>query len=423
MTEETLTIDPAINRGIKAVGVGKKGSKDLTAELAREILDDLKAGQVTDAAKGAFFAALSIKGVTPEEMALAEFFPDGTLSNPRLLAYTIAHDAPEFVKESCAAVLEQKELTRESAYQLGKFLLSDQPGDGARGLIASALRVRYETADEYEGLLLSLQDTIAGPFQVPVPDGDPVIQIAEPFDGVDHNYMLTPCVAQAIQQLSYRVISLVGKNSGPKDGINLYDIVRELNLPFLPGNRRLGLARKPAGGWFIDQKDLAPPLNRWVTLRRQTIKRPFLATLEKFLNPCQARILITSAFHGVYGEKMATIAERAGFPGTIVVRNGIEGTIAFPLTRAVKMLCSARKKDGSYQREEIVFDPMAFLGFEIPVEEKLDRPSLTENAKLIQTFLKKKETPHEQFNHRVAVTCAGLKQALDWVEAHLGMSA
>ncbi len=419
MTEEILTTEPAINRGIKAVGIGKKGSRALTAELAREILDDLKAGQVTDAAMGAFFAALSIKGVTPEEMALAEFFPAGTLTSPSRLAYAIAHDAPPFVKETCAAILEQKELDKETAYRLGQFLISGEPGDGARGLAASALRVRYETAEEYEGLLLSLQESLSRSFLSPVPPGEPIVQLAEPFDGVDHNYMLTPCVAQCLQQLSYRVISLIGKNSGPKDGINLYDIVKELNLPFLPGNRRLGLARKPAAGWFIDQKDLAPPLDRWVMLRRQTIKRHFLATLEKFLNPCQARILITSAFHGVYGEKMATIAERAGFPATIVVRNGIEGTIAFPLTRVVKILCSARGKDGNYQREEIVFDPMAFLGFEIPVEEKLDRPSLTENAKLIQAFLKKKETPHEQFNHRVAVTCAGLKQAITWVETRL----
>jgi len=58
--------------------------------------------------------------------------------------------------------------------------------------------------------------------------------------------------------------------------------------------------------------------------------------------------LIASAFHPPYGEKMMTIAERAGFKGIIIVRNGIEGTIAFPLLREVKLLLSSRQEDGSF---------------------------------------------------------------------------
>ena len=59
--------EPAIVRGIKTVGVGKKGSKPLTAQLAREILKDLNAGKVSAAAKGAFFAGLLAKGMEPQE--------------------------------------------------------------------------------------------------------------------------------------------------------------------------------------------------------------------------------------------------------------------------------------------------------------------------------------------------------------------
>ena len=39
--------EPAINRGIKTVGIGKKGSKALTPELALEIVADLKSGKVS----------------------------------------------------------------------------------------------------------------------------------------------------------------------------------------------------------------------------------------------------------------------------------------------------------------------------------------------------------------------------------------
>ena len=81
----TQTDKPPIVRGIKAVGIGKKGSKPLDPELIREIIADLKAKKVTPAAQGAFFAALTIKGITSQETALDEAFSPGTLSHPERL--------------------------------------------------------------------------------------------------------------------------------------------------------------------------------------------------------------------------------------------------------------------------------------------------------------------------------------------------
>ena len=62
--------DTAITRGIKAVAIGKRGSKPLSPELVQEILDEFKAGSVPDIAKGAFFGALKIRGITEEEKKL-----------------------------------------------------------------------------------------------------------------------------------------------------------------------------------------------------------------------------------------------------------------------------------------------------------------------------------------------------------------
>src|SRR5580698_5055290 len=93
--------EPAINRGIKTVGIGKKGSKSLTSELALEIVEDLKSGKVSDAAKGAFFAGLCAKGIEPQEEILEQAFAPGTLREPSQLLKVIAADAPEFVHWVC----------------------------------------------------------------------------------------------------------------------------------------------------------------------------------------------------------------------------------------------------------------------------------------------------------------------------------
>jgi len=213
--------DSAITRGIKAVGIGKRGSKSLEPELIAEIISEMKSGSVPAIAKGAFFGALKIKGITEDELKFEEIFSPGAFSDTALLAENLVGEAPDFIKSFCARLLQGETLDRKEAEQLGDFLFSNQPGEGARGLVASILRVRYETPEEYEGLLISLQKTFEEPFQGPIPKGAPIIQMAEPFDGVDHSNMITPLIARFCQTLNYRAVSLVGRNGGPKFVYNL----------------------------------------------------------------------------------------------------------------------------------------------------------------------------------------------------------
>ncbi len=388
--------EPAINRGIKTAGVGKKGSKGLSLELALEILEDLKNGKVPAAAKGAFFAGLLAKGVEPQEEVLGEAFPDGTLDDPRSVVEAVAADAPEFARWVCVQLLAGHTLDKQTAYDLGKFLFSEEPGDGARGIVASYLRVRYETDDEYEGLLKALEETI-DPAAVPVlPQGGPIVQIAEPFDGVDHSYMITPLVGKFLKEQGYRPVHMTGENSGPKWEMNLRDIFKELG-------------DVPAYGFAAYENGMSPAFDRWNAVRRQTLKRPFLSTLERFINPFSADILIASAFHPPYGEKMMTIAERRGFKKIIIVRNGIEGSTAFPLMRPVKLLVSALQKDGTYKRQEISFESEATVS----IEERIEHPRAKDNARLIEQYAKNGKTDNALFDLRVQATCAGLERALE----------
>lgn len=411
--------EPAIRRGIKTVGVGKKGSQAMDAALTAEVLADLKAGRATPAAIGAFLAGLLTKGLEPQEMLIAQAFPDGALQDPQKIVEAIASDAPVFVQWICVQLLSGHTLDRATACELGRFLFSDQPGDGARGLVASLLRVRYETDDEYEGLWQAIQETIQPNFRTSTPDGEPIVQMAEPFDGNDHSYLITPIVAGFIQAQGYRVVNMIGRNSGPKLVFNLHDIMKFLpDTQYCLANQDLA---KPlsATGYYIRQVDISPALDRWVGIRHQTIKRPFLATLEKFIKPVDARIVITSAFHPPYGEKMTTISERAGFPGVMVIRNGIEGSIAFPLKRPAKILLSARQENGTYIRHEINMDVESFLGITPAMEERREQLTAQENTRLIQSYLDQGTSHDEWFDLRVKATCEGVRQGLEWLERNI----
>ncbi len=413
--------DSAIVRGIKTVGVGKKGSKPISDDLAQEILVDLKSGKVPDAAKGAFFAGLSFKGIEPQEEILNEYFGrPGVLSDPVLLARALNQDAPKDIQNICERVMAGETLDKQTAFILGRFLFSDEPGNAARGLIASALRVRYETDDEYEGILKAMAQTMTPEFTNGAPSGQPIIQLAEPFDGNDKSYMITPLLGRYLKTLHYRVVHLVGRNSGPKLEMNLLDVIGLLNVKLLKNAMELS-GVQPDFGWFLHQKDLSPAVDRWVDIRRQTIKRPFMATLEKFLDPFKARIIATSAFHPPYGEKMLTISERAGFPGVIVIRNGMEGSLAFSLKRETRILCSARQMDGSYLRNEIIFEPEKFLNVALDMEEKIEHPKAVDNARLIKDYISAGQTGHKHFDLRLRSTCEGFRLAAEWIEANIAV--
>ncbi len=416
MFQENL--QSAVVEGIKTIGVGKRGSKSLSAELVQRILGEFREGHVLAAAKGAFFGALFIKGVTEEEKFLADAFPAGAFEDYSIFVKALASDAPANIQALCARILKKETLDKDTSQQLGDFLFSALPGDGLRGLAASVLRVRYETPDEFEGLLASLQTTIELPFQEEIPDGEPIVQIAEPFDGVKRSYFVTPLLARHVQGLGYRVVNLMGRNSGPKFGNNLsgfVDAQQDLDATLRLKSRK-GLAKaKPSFGWYLHQLDMSQAMDRWVDLRRQTVKRPFMSTLERFVNPVNAQIVIASAFHPPYGEKMLTIAERAGFPGIIIIRNGLEGTLAFPIQRAVKILCSVKQKDGTYVREEIKFYGEEYLGKEAAIEERLENPSMEENIHLIEEYHTKGKTSYAPFDSCVKATCAGITKGIEWI--------
>jgi anthranilate phosphoribosyltransferase len=398
-------------QGIKAVGIGKRGSKPLEQPLIQDIINELKNQEVSNAAKGAFFGALYYKGLTEYEKQLKQILP---IDDAGRLIEALSPEVPNYVKDYGRRLLNKEELNKDEAKKLCQFLMSDLPGDAARGMAASILRVRYETLDEYEGLLEGISETFEPRFKNAVPTGRPIIQISEPFDGVDHSNMITPLLTDYLQNLDYRIVSLVGRNSGPKHGYNLLDIVNSLKGQFLKDPKELN-ADKPAFGFYIHQAEISKAMDHWVDIRRQIIKRPFMSVLERFVNPVKADIALASAFHPPYGEKMLSIAERAGFLNIIIIRNGIEGGVAFPLKRPAKILCSKKGDNGKYNRHEFEFWAEEEFKLNIAVEERLGNPSLENNVALIEQYKNKGKTDNDLFNLRVKATCHGIHMALEWL--------
>ena len=418
MVLDTPATDTPLGRGIKHIGIGKYGSKPLTPELLIECRAALMDPASHPLQRGAFLGALLAKGPTPEEKTLEDVIGKGAFSHPTFFINKVCPDLPVGMHPIATKLVRGANLQVTEAEQLGDYLFGDGECETFRGLAASIMRVRHETNEEYQGLMRAAERTFSPGFGSISCADRPLVQLAEPFDGVDNSYMITPLLAQFFQKRGYGAVSMVGRSGGPKFTLNALDLYMHMGCQYLQSNHELDTPLEHYG-WVLDQKALSPALNQWVNRRQVILKRPFLATLEKVLNPCNAQILVTSVFHITYQMKMAELAMLAGFDAVIVLKRGLEGSLAPSTSRASGILCGVRTPRGHLFFQHFEGDAPAFAAFRTESEVQHEQPLASDNARLVRQFMAGGKTPDADFDNRVRFAHALYGRGLDWVESQL----
>lgn len=402
-----------LQQGVKLIGIGKHGSKKLPGELIIEIKEELKHGKAEALLIGAFFGALMMKDIEPGYYVLEEYLGKGSLTEASKLWDSLCADAPVRLKRIGVKLINKQTLTVAEATELGAFLFSDEPGESFRGMAVSILRIRYESDEEYQGLYTAIQHSVI--HHTIEFNREPVIQLAEPFDGVEHSYMITPILAYELQKQGYHVVVSCGRTAGPKITLNAWDLYTGLHAEFL--TTRTGLINdKPKFGWALDQKIVYPALDKWVEKRKIIMKRPFLSTLEKVMNPFKANILITSVFHIPYLEKMVALGGMAGFDGIIVLKRGLEGSLAPSLAKATGILCAAKMPDGTIVTKNIEATTNDFSKYRSDADAVIENLSLQQNINNVNKYISEGKTGDADFDNRVAMAIELYTQGLEWIK-------
>ena len=411
-TTQEKTFSP-LQRGVKLIGIGKHGSKKLPDELIIGINEELGEGKASPILIGAFFGALMMKEIAPAYLLLEEYLEKGSLSDASTMWNKLCFDAPAQMKSIGVKLIQKQTLTLEEATALGSFLFSEEPGESFRGMAVSILRIRYESDEEYEGLYNAIQNSVVN--NTIAFKNAPIIQLSEPFDGVEHSYMITPIIAHELQKQDYNVVVICGRTSGPKITLNTWDLYRGLNAEFLNTQMHVTESKHPFG-WGLDQKIFYPILDKWVDRRKIIMKRPFLSTLEKVLNPVKANILITSVFHIPYLEKMAELGNMTGFDGVIVLKRGLEGTLAPSLAKATGVFCAAKMQEGTFMTKKIEVNNNDFTQYRSDTDAIIENLTIEQNIEFINQYIAEAKTGNSDFDSRVALAIELYKQGLDWIK-------
>ncbi len=408
-----------LGRGIKHIGIGKHGSKPLPPDLLADCRQALLDPATHPLQRGAFIGALLAKGPTPDEYSLEEAIGQGAFSYPTFLVNKLCPDLHPGLLPLATKLVRGHNLSVSEAGQLGDFLFGTGGCETFRGMAASIMRVRHETNDEYQGLMRATERTFTPGFGANKTLSErPLVQIADPFDGVEHSHLITPLLANWFQEHGYGALSMVGRSGGPKFTLNAYDLYMHLGCQFMQSRHELAEPLMPYG-WVLDQKALSPALNAWVDRRQVLLKRPFLATLEKVLNPCGARVLVTSVFHITYQMKMAELALMAGFDAAIVLKRGLEGSLSPATNRASGVLCAVRTEKGHLFFQHFDADRPDFASFRTETDPDVLNPTAAQNAALIRSFIAQKVTDDDDFNNRVRYAFALVERGMEWIEGQI----
>lgn len=320
-------------------------------------------------------------------------------------------------------LLKGERLTREEATELGGLLYGVEAEIvgtwPVRVLIAHIMRVRHENAAELSGLAIAASRTLRADWRGEPSSGIKFAHVAEPFDGVATADLLTPLVCKRLQEVyGMRAVMAVGKSSGPKYGPNLLQLVRGLGIPLCRDGDEVG-GFVGEFGVAVDQKDCSEGLNGWVEVRRVIVKRPGVATAEKYVDcaPGGSRLFLGSAFHGGYVELMAEAAEGVGFDGYVIIGKGLEGTIGVgvgEMGRAA-LLTGWKKRSGGYGRELVEYSIRKDGGGEVLGAEFRPRKGEARVEKMVERirkFAKEGNSGDRMFDARVGATMRALDKAL-----------
>ena len=115
---------------------------------------------------------------------------------------------------------------------------------------------------------------------------------------------------------------------------------------------------------------------------------------------------------------MASLGFMAGFEAVLVLKRGLEGTLATSLTKSTGLYCSLKKPDGSIKEYIIDGGADEFEPYKMNEELPIENLTLESNLILIEDYMKNGTSENQEFNKRVDFTFKLISKGLEWVNVN-----
>jgi anthranilate phosphoribosyltransferase len=322
---------------LKKKGIGPEGSKSLQTKELEEVEIAFTNETYSLTTRATLLTALLMLPATENEAYWL-----------KRLAHSYSDILPQrlyfMMDRSCATTsfefyvcdtLSLKNLSYEQAVDAMTQLLTDNSiPDFQKGAFLEAQRLKRESFDENKAFF-----DVLWKFTSRIETSLPlIIDISDNYDGFNRYHNLAPFYAAAIASCGYPCIVHGTDEVAPKYGVTSKKILDVCNANTLKSGEVIlrQLIDKSIGWGYIDQSIFHPLLFNLKTIRKEMVKRPFLATFEKMMQPIRAihgNHLLTGFTHAHYRTEVAEQLKSQNKITTAMVIKGLEGSSCAPLTR------------------------------------------------------------------------------------------
>jgi anthranilate phosphoribosyltransferase len=335
MEGEYISTQKRLSDLLKKKGIGPEASKSLHAEELEELKTLLIDPAVSLTTKATFITALlTLKPTEIEEAFIEELKskPEKYLT-PELSEFVTGNTSSDYLKIILKAISNQH--LSEIEAKLGMdYFFSEKVPNYLKGAFLEAERLKRETFLEnrifFESLWNNIEHTII--------DEPVLIDISDSYDGCNRTRHFSVFVASLIASVGYKVYLHGIEKVAPKEAITTHQILRAAGKnPLKSKGEVVSDLLNPSIAWgYIDQKIYFESLYNLRQMRKEMVKRPFLATFEKLLQPItvtNGNYIVTGYTHTHYRSELINQLVHQQNCSKALVLKGVEGSTQISMSR------------------------------------------------------------------------------------------
>lgn len=327
---------------VKRKGTGKTMSKHLSASDIAFVMRHLNNSTVPLATRATILTAwIMLDRTDDEHHYLSAIMERPAECLPQDLHYLI-HPTSDPSDQLLAQLMRFESLSDAQIPQLYAILDDHDVPSHRLAVLFESLRLKEETLLENMAIH-SYFSNHTHRMRVNVPL---LVDMATPYDGFNRTAFLQPFLCALLASVGIPTVIHGLREVSPKQGMTTHKLFLAAGKnPYKPLATVTADIEHPMIGWgYVDQSVACPALHRLVPLRVDMVKRPALATIEKWLMPIQSprTICMTGYTHPPFKQKTLAILNQFNAFDAVILTRGIEGSTLLPMDRRAPWILSTK---------------------------------------------------------------------------------
>lgn len=321
----SMTNQEQLAQILKKKGIGPESSKSLLIEDINQLRALFLTDDTSLTTKATVLTALLTLAPTPVEADfIQEIRTNPAALLPKELLPFIVGDTTDF-QATINRVIKHQHLSFEEA-ETGAHHLFDKTHEHLKGAFLEAERLKRETYEENSAFFHVLKSHVS-PQKAQL---NTLIDLGDSYDGCNRTPSLNLFLACLLAAAGYPTLIHSVDEVAPKEGVTHHQILQAAGKnPLKPITEVIADLESDTIGWaHLDQRIYHPQLYGLKKVRKEMVKRPFLATFEKMLQPIVAEhnYFVSQYTHKHYKLEVAKLLQDfCTFDKALHVK-GIEGT-------------------------------------------------------------------------------------------------